>query len=88
MDVNMNLGYYRDKNNEIAGGYIHKLKGFWKGTVSVYFDKHFEVIDAEQIIMNHRGQTVERQVVKNGPIWNEVARRVAIHAPLKRPNNY
>ena len=52
------------------GGFcLHKITGNFKGTVSAWFDKDGNPLDAEQITIPFYSS---RPVRKNGPMWQQI----------------
>ena len=49
-----------------GGYYLHKIAGNWKGTVSTWFDRDGNLLDAEQIT---RPFGSSRKVKRGGPMW-------------------
>jgi hypothetical protein len=54
------------------GGYVlHKIAGYWRGTVSAWFDRDGQLLDAEQIPQPFGSS---RKIQVDGPMWQEISR--------------
>ena len=53
------------------GGYVlHKMRGYWSGSASAWFDRNGAMIEAEQITP----AGVSRPIRRGGPMWAELQR--------------